>query len=101
MLGRGTPRRPRQCPRLQQNKNIFHFANIFTVLRFTYFLFAVGEALQFPGGLDPLHLDLEGVGGEALSVLVNLHLSTKVLYRPRKAEVGVVPEVKLIVASNS
>ena len=65
---------------------------------FTYFLFAVGEALQFPGGLDSLHLDLEGVGGEALSVLVNLHLPSKVLYRPREAEVGVVPEVIIIVA---
>ena len=75
-----------------------YFINIFTVRWFTYFLFAVGEALQFPGGLDPLHLDLEGVGGEALPVLVNLHLPTKVLYRPREAEVGVVPEVKLIVA---
>ena len=64
---------------------------------FTYFLFAVGEALQFPGGLDPLHLDLEGVGGEALSVLVNLHLPSKVLNRPREAEVGVVPEVIIIV----
>ena len=78
---------------------IFFTSHIFlTVLRFTYFLFAVGEALQFPGGLDPLHLDLEGVGGEALSVLVNLHLPTKVLYRPRETEVGVVPEVELIVA---
>ena len=85
------------CDRI---RNIFYFIHKYFQgggSRFTYFLFAVGEALQFPGGLDPLHLDLEGVGGEALSVLVNLHLPTKVLNRPCEAEVGVVPEVIIIV----
>ena len=53
------------------------------------FLFAIGEALQLPSSLDPLHLHLESVGGETLPVLVDLHLPPKVLDCPGKAEVGV------------
>ena len=53
------------------------------------FLFAIGEALQLPSSLDPLHLHLERVGGETLPVLVDLHLPPKVLNCPGKAEVGV------------
>ena len=53
------------------------------------FLLAIGEALQLPSSLDPLHLHFERVGGETLPVLVDLHLPPKVLDCPGKAEVGV------------
>ena len=53
------------------------------------FLLSIGKALQLPGGLDAFHLDLECVGGEALPVLVDLHLPPKVLDRPGEAEVCV------------
>ena len=52
-------------------------------------LLAIGEALKLPGSLDPLHLHLECVRGEALPILVDLHFSPKVLNCPGKAEVCV------------
>merc|ERR1719220_3354112 len=55
----------------------------------SYFLLAIGKALQLPGGLHPLHLHLERVRGEALPVLVDLHLPPEVLDGPGEAEVRV------------
>lgn len=63
-------------------------------------MFPIGKALEFPGSLRPLNLDLEGVGGQTFPVLIVLHLASKILDGPGEAEVRVLPEVYIKISAS-